>query len=122
MPPKCCANDGIWGRKGGGNCGPPTQHRGRKRPGRVVVGVPRPDRYPTSGVALSEIFKYHRHGGYLILKAPFHRLCEEIGSDWALEQQFRWQRSAVEYRQVAAEEFLLMTMTSKLNSSPSIII
>jgi len=122
MPPKRRANDGILGRKGGGNWGPPTRHLGRKRAGRVVGGVQQPARYPTGRVAMAEIIKYRRDGGYLIPKAPFYRLCQEIVSDLALEQQFRWQRSAVECLQVAAEEFLVMTMTGKLSSSPSKII
>ena len=71
---------------------------------------------------MAEIIKYRRDGGSLIPKAPFYRLCQEIVSDLALEQQFRWQRSAVEFLQVAAEVFLVLTMTSKLSSSPTIII
>ena len=122
MPPKRRANDGILGRKGGRNWGPPTQHLGRKRAGRVVGGVQQPARYPTGRVALAEIIKYRRDGGYLIHKAPFYCLCQEIVSDLALEQQFHWQRSAVECLQVAAEEFLVMTMTGKLSSYSSIII
>ena len=121
MPPKRRANDGFFGRKGGGNWGPPTRHLGRKRAERVVGGVQQPARYPTGRVAMAEIIKYRRDGGYLIPKAPFYRLCQEM-SDLALAQQFRWQRSAVECLQVAAEEFLVMTITGKLSSSPSIII
>jgi len=71
---------------------------------------------------MAEIIKYRRNGAYLILKAPFYCLCQEIVSDLALKQQFRWQKSAVECLQVAAEEFFVMTMTGKLSSSPSIII
>jgi len=122
MPPKRRANDGILGRKGGGNWGPPTRHLCRKRAGRVVGGVQQPARYPTGRVAMAEIIKYCRDSGYLIPKGPFYRLCQEIVSDLALEQQFRWQRSAVECLQVGAEEFLVMTMSGKLSSSPSIII
>ena len=70
---------------------------------------------------MAEIIKYRRDGRYLRPKAPFYRLCQKIVSDLALKQQFRWQRSAVECHQVAAEEFLVMTMTGKLSSSPSII-
>jgi len=71
---------------------------------------------------MAEIIKYYRDGGYLNPKAPFYHFCQEIVSDLALEQQLRWQRSAVECLQVAAEEFLvMMTMTGKLSSSPSII-
>jgi len=124
MPLKPHANDGILGRKGGGNWGPPTRHLGRKSAGRVVGWVQQPARYPTGSVAMAESIKYRRDGRYLIPKAPFYRLCQEIVtvSNLALEQQFRWQKSAVQCLQVAAEEFLVMTMTGKLSSSPSIII
>jgi len=71
---------------------------------------------------MPEIIKYRRDGGYLIPKAPFFCLCQEVVSGLALEQQFRWQRSAIQYLQVAAEECLVMTMTTKLSSSPIIII
>jgi len=121
MPPKRRANDGILGRKGGGNWGPPTRHLGRKRAGRVVGGVQQPARYLTGRVAMADIIKYRGDGGYLIPKAPSYRLCHEIVSDLPLEQQFHWQRSAVECLQVAAEEFLVMAMTGKLSSSHSII-
>jgi len=122
MPLKPPADDGILGRKGSGNWGLPTRHLGRKRAGRVTGRVQQPARYPTGRVAIAEIIKYRRDGGYLIPKALFHRLCQEIVSDLALEQQFRWQRSAVECLQVVAEEFLVMIMTGKLSSSPRIII
>jgi len=71
---------------------------------------------------MAEIIKYRRDGKYLIPKTPFYRLFQEIVSDLALEQHFRWQSSAFECLQVAAEEFLVMTMTGKFSSSPSIII
>jgi len=122
MPSKCRANDRILGPKGDGNWGPPTWHLGLQRGGRVVGEVHQPARYPTGRVAMAEIIKYGRNGGYLIPKARFHCLCHEIVSDLALEQQFSGERSAVEYLQVAAEEFLLMTITCKLSSSPTIII
>jgi len=116
------ADQSILGRKGGGNWGPATRHLGRKRAGRVVNGVQRPARYPNGRVAMAEIIKYRRDGGYLIPKAPFYRLCQEIVADLTLEQRLRWQRSAVECLQVAAEEFLVMTMTGKLNFCPNKII
>jgi len=122
MSPKRRTNDSIVGHKGGGNWGPTTQHLGQNRAGRVVGGVQQPARYPTGRLAMAKIIKYCRDGGYLIPKAPFYRLCQEIVSDLALKQQFRWLRSPVEWVQVAAEEFLVMTMTGKLSSSPSIII
>jgi len=96
MPPKRRAHDRILGRKGGGNWGPPTRHLGRKRAGRVVGGVQQPAGYATGRVAMADIIKYRRDSGYPIPKAPFYRLCQEIVSDLAREQQFRWQRSAVE--------------------------
>jgi len=71
---------------------------------------------------MAEIIKYYHDGGYLIPKAPFDCLCQEVVSDLALAPQFRWQRSAVECIQVAAEEALVMTMTGKFSFSSSIII
>jgi len=122
MPPKHCANDCILGRKGGGNCGPPTWHVVQQIGGRVVGGVHQPALYPTGRVAMAEIIKYRQDRQYLIPKARFFRLCQEIVSGLALEQQFRWQRSAVESLQLAAEECLVMTMPGMLSSSPSVII
>ena len=118
MPPKRRVNDGVLGGKGGGKWGPLTRHPGRKRAGRVVSGVERPARYPSSRVAMAEIIKYSLDGGYLIPKAPFYRLCQEIVGDLELGQRFLWQRSAVKCLQVAAEEFMVMTMTGKLNYYP----
>jgi len=102
MPPKRRAHDGILGGKGDGNWGPLTRHPGWKRAGRVVGGVQQPARYPTGRVAMPEIIKYRRDGGYIIPKVPFYRLYQEIVSELALEQQFhgrdqrlnasRWQR------------------------------
>lgn len=116
MPPKSRANEGILGSKGGGNWGPPTRHLGKKKAGKVVNGVQRPARYPAGRLAMAEIIKYRRDGGYLIPKAPFYRLCQEIVSGLPLQQRLRWQRSAVECLQVAAEEFLVMNMAGKLSS------
>jgi len=122
MPPKRCANDRILGRKGSRNWGPPTRHLGWKRGRRVVGGVQPLARYPTGTVGMAELIKYYHDGGYLISQALFYGLCPEIVSDLALEQQFRWQRSAVECLHVAAEELLVMTMTGNWSSAPSIII
>ena len=81
MSPKRRVNNGILGGKGGGNWGPTTRHLDRKRVGRVVGGVQRPARYPSGRVAMAEIIKYSRDGGYLIPKAPFYRLCQDIVRD-----------------------------------------
>jgi len=89
---------------------------------RVVGGVQKPARYPTGMVGMAEIIMSRRDGGYLIPNGPFYHLCQEIVSDLTLEAQLRWQVSAVECLRGATEEFLLMTMTRKLSSSPSIII
>jgi len=86
------------------------------------LGVQQLARYPTGRVAMAEIIKYGCESGYLIPKASFYCLCQEIVSDLALEHQFRWQRSAFKCVQIVAEEFLVMTMTGKLSSSSSIII
>ena len=88
----------------------------------MVGGVQQLAGYLTGRVAMAEIIKYRRHGGYLIPNELFFLLCQEILSDLALEQQFRWQISAVECLHVAAERFLLMTMTGGLSYSHSIII
>jgi len=119
MPPKRRANDGILGHKGAGNWGPPTRDHDQKRAVRVVGGVQQLACYPTGKVVMAEIIKSRRDGGYLIPKAPFYHLCQEIVSELAVEQQFRWQRSAVACLQVAAEEFLVMAMNGKLSSPPS---
>ena len=71
---------------------------------------------------MAQIIKYRRDCGYLIPRAPFYCLYQAIVSDLALKQQFRWQSSAVECLQVAAEEFRVITMMAKLSSSPTIII
>jgi len=110
------------GRKGDGNWGLPTWHLGQEIAGRVVGRVQQVARDATGGVARAEIIKYRRDGGYLIPKAPFLRLSKAMVSDLALEQQFPWQRAAVECLQVAAQEFLVMAMTGKLSSSPRIVI
>jgi len=110
------------GQQGGGGWGPTTRHLGRKRAGRVVNGVQRPARYPNGRVEMAEIIKYRWDGGYLIPKAPFYRVCQEIVGDLTLEQRFRWQKSAVECPHVAAEEFLVMLMPGKLNYHPNQII
>jgi len=122
MPPKRRANDSILVRNGDGNWGHPTWHLGQQRAGRVVGRVQQLARDPTGRVAMVEIINYRRDGGYLIPKALFYRLSQEMVSDLALEQQFPWQRAAVECLQVAAEEFLVIAMTGKLSSSPRIII
>jgi len=122
MPPKRSGNPSILDQKGGGGWGPPTRHFGRKRAGRVVNGVQRPARYPNGRVAMAEIIKYRQYGGYLMPKAPFYWVCQEIVADLTFEQRFRWQKSAVECLQLVAEEFLAMLMTGKLNYHPNQII
>jgi len=119
MPPKRRANQSILDQKAGRHWGPPTWNLDRKRAGRVDNGVQRPARYPTSRVAMEEIIKHRRDGGYLIPKASFYPLCQEIVRDLELLQRLRWQSSAVECLQVEAEKFLVMTMTGRLNSYPN---
>jgi len=71
---------------------------------------------------MAQSIKYSLDGGYLIPKALFYCVCQEIVEDLTLEQRFCWQKSAVECLQVAAEEFLVMLMTGKLNYHPNQII
>jgi len=114
MAPQRRTKESILGGKGGGSWGPAMGNLGRKKAGRKVNGVQRPARYPPGGRGMAEIIKYCRDGGYLIPKAPFYRLVQEIVAGMSLPQTVCWQRSAVECLQVAAEQFLVMTMTGKL--------
>ena len=67
---------------------------------------------------MAKIIKYTRNGAYLIPKGLFYCLYQDIVGDWELRQRFSWQRSAIACFQVAAEEFMVMTITGKLNCSP----
>ncbi|KAG0637611.1 hypothetical protein HOY80DRAFT_889362, partial [Tuber brumale] len=68
--------------------------------------------YPAGRLAMAKIVKYHRDGGYLILKAPFYHLCQEIVVNLPPQQQLRWQMSAVACLQVAVEKYLVMNMAA----------
>jgi len=122
MAPKRRTKESVLGPKGGGNWGSATRNLGRKKAGRHVNGVQQPARYPPGRRAMAEIIKYRRDGGYLLPKAPFYRLVQEIVAGMSLPQTFRWQKAAAEGLQVAAEQFLVMTMTGKLTFNRNKII
>jgi len=63
---------------------------------------------------MAEIIVYCREGGYLLPKAPFYCIGQEIVAGMALPQIFHWQKAAAEGLQVVTEQFLVMTMTGKL--------
>ncbi|PUU82486.1 hypothetical protein B9Z19DRAFT_1120701 [Tuber borchii] len=95
----CRENHSLLGPKGGRNWGPPTRN---------LAACEVSCRQGCNDGNL----KVPPEWGYLIPKAPFYRLCQEIVADLTLEQQFHWQRSAVECLQVAAEEFIFMIITA----------
>jgi len=110
------------GTKGGGNWGPAIP-AGRRPQG--VPGAPgeirRPARWKPGEVAMAEIIKYQKDGGYLIPKAAFARLVMKICREQALGGNvIRWQRSALEALQVAAEDYLVIVMNSKILRDPEL--
>ncbi|GAA6010110.1 hypothetical protein JCM10207_007563 [Rhodosporidiobolus poonsookiae] len=75
-------------------------------PGLNKSGMPRkPRRYRPGTVALREIRHYQKHVGLLIKKAPFQRLVRDICTN--MISTMRWQGSALEALQEAAEEYLV---------------
>ena len=65
-------------------------------------GVKKPHRYRPGTVALREIRRYQKSTELLIRKAPFQRLCRDIAHGLG-EKGFRWQGSALQALQEAAE-------------------
>jgi len=80
-------------RKSGGKTLPTAEH------------VKKPHRYRPGTVALREIRKYQRSAELLIRKLPFQRLVREIAN--AFKTDLRFQSSAVEALQEAAESYLV---------------
>lgn len=62
-------------------------------------------RYRPGSLALREIRQYQKSHELLLRKAPFIRLVKEISQD--MRCQFRWERSAIEAIQHAAEGYLV---------------
>ncbi|KAG0643486.1 hypothetical protein HOY80DRAFT_1092260 [Tuber brumale] len=117
MTPKNRAKEGILGSKWGGNWQLAKRHQGKKKTGRVVNRAQCTVRYPVGRLAMAEIIKYRRDGGYLISKAPLYHLRQEIVYNLSLQQQWRWQRSAVECLQVAAEEHLVINVAAGIQDT-----
>ncbi|BGP33227.1 histone H3.1 [Rhodotorula toruloides] len=85
---------------------------GKKRPaGKSVKSLKAPKgtqkrrRYRPGTVALREIRRYQKTTELLIRKLPFQRLCREICD--SLAQPMRWQASALQALQEAAEDYLV---------------
>ncbi|KAF2841474.1 histone-fold-containing protein [Patellaria atrata CBS 101060] len=65
-------------------------------------------RYKPGTLALKEIRKYQRSTDLLLLKLPFSRLVREIAMSMTLSgDMLRWQASAIQALQEAAEAFLV---------------
>jgi len=71
--------------------------------------VPKKRRFRPGTKALQEIRRFQRGTGMLLRKLPFQRLVREIFLEhFAInDQQIRWQASALEALQVAAEDYLI---------------
>ncbi len=68
-------------------------------------GLKKPHRYKPGTVALREIRRYQKSTDLLIRRAPFQRLVREIAQDF--KSDIRFQQSAVEALQEAAESYLV---------------
>ena len=80
----------------------------------MVNGVQRPAQYAPGKRVDAAIAKYQSEAGSLIPKASFYRLCQEIISKVAFRPGFRILKVGVKVLQVAAEHYLVLTMTDKL--------
>ncbi|KAI9778676.1 MAG: histone H3.1 [Peltula sp. TS41687] len=77
----------------------------RGRPQANISGVKRPMRYKPGTIALREIRRYQKSTELLIRKAPFSRLCREIGQHYVMD--LRFQASAIGALQESAEAYLV---------------
>ncbi|GAA5871204.1 hypothetical protein JCM3774_006822 [Rhodotorula dairenensis] len=79
-----------------------------KPPTMTTSSQPRkPYRYRPGTVALREIRRYQKTTELLIRKAPFQRLCREIAINISMNGICRWQGSAIQALQEAAEHYLV---------------
>ncbi|GAA5987442.1 hypothetical protein JCM10908_001954 [Rhodotorula pacifica] len=79
-----------------------------KPPTMTASGKPRkPHRFRPGTVALREIRKYQKSTELLIRRLPFQRLCREIALSFKDDGGFRWQGSALQALQEAAEHYLV---------------
>mmetsp|Transcript_18369 Transcript_18369/g.51839 ORF Transcript_18369/g.51839 Transcript_18369/m.51839 type:complete len:164 (-) Transcript_18369:254-745(-) len=80
---------------------------GRKTPGRTVETPGKPRRYRPGTVALREIRFYQRSVTHLIPRLPFSRLAREIALSFWRFDDLRFQASAMDALQEAAESYLV---------------
>jgi len=86
----------------------PVQIEERKNVGGKNIGLIRklaPKRFRPGSAALRDIRKYQKGTELLIRRRPFHRLVREVGQDITCD--LRWQASALEALQQAAEAYLV---------------
>lgn len=97
------------GGRGKGLVGGKKSRRKSSEPQRRANQGARPHRYRPGTRALQEIRKYQRNTSLLIRKLPFARLVREIANDHFARpgMEFRWQGSAIEALQEAAEDHLV---------------
>lgn len=81
---------------------PLSEQAGESRPTHRAPPQRKPHRYRPGTVALREIRRYQKTTELLIRKAPFQRLCREIAGGLGREN-YRWQASALQALQEAAE-------------------
>ncbi|POY75279.1 hypothetical protein BMF94_1649 [Rhodotorula taiwanensis] len=67
----------------------------------------KPHRWRPGTVALREIRRYQKSTELLIRKLPFQRLCREIAETLGGGHMYRWQGSALQALQEAAEDYLV---------------
>ncbi|KAK8152096.1 histone H3-like centromeric protein cse-4 [Phyllosticta citrichinensis] len=71
----------------------------------------KPRRYRPGTVALKEIRRYQKTTNLLVCKLPFARLVREVAHDMiAPGNHLRWQASAIEALQEAAEMYIVQLM------------
>ncbi|KAF3407038.1 histone H3 [Talaromyces pinophilus] len=68
---------------------------------------PRRRRYRWGTTALREIRRYQKSTDLIIPKLPFQRLVRDIAQDVSWLENLKWQKSAIEALQEAAEAFLV---------------
>jgi histone H3/H4 len=76
-----------------------------RKGGRAIGGVKQPHRFRPGTVALREIRRYQKTTELLIRRLPFQRVVREIAMD--LKAEVRFQSSALEALQEAAEAYLV---------------
>lgn len=73
----------------------------------VPQGVKKPHRYRPGTVALREIRRYQKSAELLIRKLPFQRLVREITQDQEYGKGLRFQATAIQALQEAAEAYIV---------------